>query len=76
MEVGDVTKQVDEEGQEWITRNVQAEPGLEGDTELTHCVERWKANADDDKKEMFPCFDESGVFNDFFTLFLNREFYK
>lgn len=29
LEVGEAEKEVDEEGQEWITKNVQAEPGLE-----------------------------------------------
>lgn len=26
------------------------------------CVERWKANADETRKGMFDCFDESGIF--------------
>lgn len=29
---------------------------------VSDCVERWKANADDDKKTMWDCFDECGVF--------------
>jgi hypothetical protein len=62
LEVGAPAIQTDEDGQEWIIRNIQAEPGLEHSTDLTHCVERWKANADDDKKGMFECFDEAGIF--------------
>lgn len=62
LELGEAGKEVDEEGQEWITKNVQAEPGLERDNQMTLCVERWKANADDDKKGMFSCFDEAGIF--------------
>lgn len=62
LEVGEAEREIDQEGQEWITKNVQAEPGLEQDSQLTLCVERWKANADDDKKGMFSCFDEAGVF--------------
>lgn len=62
LELGEEEREVDGEGQEWITKNVQAEPGLEQDNQLTLCVERWKANADDDKKGMFSCFDEAGIF--------------
>lgn len=29
---------------------------------VSACVERWKAAADDKKKGMFKCFEESGVF--------------
>ena len=39
-----------------------SEAGMEEGVELTHCVERWKANAEDEKKGMFACFDESGIF--------------
>jgi hypothetical protein len=59
LELGNQTTHTDGEGQEWV----QAEPGLEHTaTDLTQCVERWKANADDDKKGMFECFDEAGIF--------------
>ncbi|KAG8942064.1 hypothetical protein FRC03_003681 [Tulasnella sp. 419] len=46
---------------EWISRtmdNVQKD--LEG--VISVCVEHWKANADDSKKGMFGCFEESGIF--------------
>lgn len=62
LEVGEETREVDDEGTEWITKNVQCEPGIENSSKLTLCVERWKANADDEKKGMFSCFDEAGIF--------------
>lgn len=66
LELGEVSREIDGEGVEWVTKNVQAEPGLEESNEksneLTLCVKRWKANADDDKKGMFSCFDEAGIF--------------
>ena len=62
MEVGDPSWHFDDDGTEWITKNIQTEPGMERDTQLTLCVERWKANADDEQKGMFACFDEAGIF--------------
>ncbi|KAG8988699.1 hypothetical protein FRB94_000480 [Tulasnella sp. JGI-2019a] len=35
-------------------------PTLEGI--ISGCMERWKANAPDEKKGMFSCYDESGIF--------------
>ena len=29
---------------------------------ISSCAERWKANADDDKKVMWDCFDECGIY--------------
>jgi hypothetical protein len=29
---------------------------------VSNCAERWKANSDDNKKTMWDCFDESGIF--------------
>lgn len=29
---------------------------------VTDCAEKWKANADDDKKVMWDCFEECGIF--------------
>lgn len=51
--------------EEWVIKNVQADPtdsNSDGNDIITKCVERWKANADDSKKVMFNCFDESGIF--------------
>lgn len=62
LEVGGPTTEIDEDGDEWITKNIQCEPGMDDGDKLTLCVERWKANADDEKKGMFACFDEAGVF--------------
>lgn len=62
LELSEESREIDAEGVEWITKNIQAEPGLEDDAKMTLCVERWKANADDDKKGMFSCFDEAGIF--------------
>ncbi|KAG8919151.1 hypothetical protein FRC02_001856 [Tulasnella sp. 418] len=46
---------------EW---NTPAMDNVEKDLEdvISVCVERWKANADDSKKGMFGCFEESGIF--------------
>lgn len=44
-----------------IVKNVQGDP-TDGDNPERQCVERWKANADDSKKGMFSCFEESGLF--------------
>ncbi|KAG8917522.1 hypothetical protein FRC02_003065 [Tulasnella sp. 418] len=49
-----------EEIGEWVTKNVDIGQGLDG--VISICVERWKANADDSKKGMFNCFEESGIF--------------
>ena len=53
---------VEIEGEEWIVKNIQAEAGAAEGDENTICVERWKANADDSKKGMFDCFEQSGIF--------------
>jgi len=63
LEVGEGATEVNGEGAEWIVKNVQVEPGLEGDaTDLSHCAARWKVNADDEKGGMFSCSDEVGIF--------------
>ncbi|KZS91015.1 hypothetical protein SISNIDRAFT_414531, partial [Sistotremastrum niveocremeum HHB9708] len=58
-------KKTGEAGEEWVIKNIQADPtdaAIDVDNIVTRCVERWKANADDSKKVMFNCFDESGIF--------------
>lgn len=60
----DVEQELGEAGQfddEEIVKNVQGDP-TDGDETGRPCVERWKANADDSKKGMFSCFEESGLF--------------
>ncbi|KAG8911652.1 hypothetical protein FRC02_006489 [Tulasnella sp. 418] len=48
------------EGQ-WVVKNAEiGGGGVDGVTSV--CVERWKANADDSKKGMLNCFEESGIF--------------
>ncbi|KAG8918247.1 hypothetical protein FRC03_009306 [Tulasnella sp. 419] len=45
----------------WASKGTEhTETILEGIVSV--CVERWKANADDHKKGMFGCFQETGVF--------------
>ncbi|KAG8937758.1 hypothetical protein FRC03_007875, partial [Tulasnella sp. 419] len=44
----------------WVTKNMEIGGVL--DSVVSVCVEHWKANADDSKKGMFNCFEESGVF--------------
>lgn len=51
----------DNTGDDWVVKNASIGP-LAGDDIISICVERWKANADDSKKGMFDCFEESGVF--------------
>lgn len=34
---------------------------IEEDELISKCAERWKANADDSKKGMFDCFEETGI---------------
>ena len=46
---------------QWILKTIDnVEKDFDGIVSV--CVERWKANADDSKKGMFGCFDESGIF--------------
>jgi len=44
-----------------VEETVPGDP-TDGDETNRVCVERWKANADDSKKGMFSCFEESGLF--------------
>jgi hypothetical protein len=62
QQLGAESIEVAADGTEWHVKNIQAEPGMELNAEVTDCVERWKANADDSKKGMFECFDEAGTF--------------
>jgi hypothetical protein len=59
LELGEQELEVD--GELIIVKNIQGEP-VDASDPNTPCVERWKANADDTKKGMFSCFDESGLF--------------
>jgi hypothetical protein len=60
IELGERTEAVEDDNLV-ITKNVQGDPTDTSDP-YAICVERWKANADDAKKGMFSCFDESGLF--------------
>jgi hypothetical protein len=44
-----------------VVKNIQGDP-TDGAEQSAVCVHRWKANADDAKKGMFSCFDETGLF--------------
>lgn len=68
----DVEMEIDEEGQtpdvpglgDVIMKAGRIDAAGSGDSAnlISICVERWKANADDSKKGMFSCYDESGIF--------------
>lgn len=47
---------------EWLVQTVDGLSSKAVEKLRASCVDRWKANADDSKKGMFSCFDESGVF--------------
>lgn len=63
-EVQDIEQELGVDGHfdgDEVIKNVQGDP-TDGDETGRPCVERWKANADDSKKGMFSCFEESGLF--------------
>lgn len=67
MELADGTEDTEEHvvmaGQINPAGQIEAEGASGGlDEIVSACVERWKAAADDRKKGMFKCFEESGVF--------------